>query len=186
MAALVLTACVPSDKQADKQGGDDASEVATGKPDKSAPAASKPKPAGPPALSRYLGKYPDDKIDGVDFLHHPQVVKAVNDAVSDLKIRALILSGKDRTGPIIGSRGRLYMRYDDPRSAGSYNWALLMAQDGTSSAVCVAEGDPVPDVSGAQWYSEGVEAFQLYAPCPYEAADLEQMTSDWPIHPMPS
>lgn len=190
LMALALTgACVPADKQKKEDG--EASEALSTKPaDKAEPTpAETPSdgetPAAPP-LSSYVGKYPWDKVDGVDFLHHPLVIKAVENAYDDIKVRSLVLGGQGRTGPIIETRGRLWMRYDDPRGAGSYNWGLLVSEDGRKSAICLAEGDPVPDVSGTKWYSDMDEAFVLYEPCPGEAEEVEQMTSDWPIGPMPN
>lgn len=137
-----------------------------------------------PALSRYIGKYPYEKIDGVDFFHHPAVVKAVREAVHDPKIQRIVLSHNNPMTPLRESRGRLLMASYEAASAGSVNWALVLPLNGAKAAVCYAAGDPVQDVSGATWYYEGEEGFVLYLRCPHYTSELEQQTGDWPIGPM--
>lgn len=141
-------------------------------------------PAKAPPLSAYVGHYPYEKVNGVDFLHHPLVIKAVNTTVPDPGIRRLLLSADYPMTPLKASRGRLLMPAYDPASAGSVNWALVIALDGSKAAVCYAAGEPVQDVSGARWFYRGEEGFVLYLPCPHYPDELEKQTGNWPIGPM--
>jgi len=147
-------------------------------------AAAGTTPAKAPPLSDYVGHYPYEKVNGVDFLHHPAVIQAVNTTVPDPAIRRLLLSSDYPMTPLKTSRGRLLMPGYDPASAGSVNWALVIALDGSKAAVCYAAGAPVQDVSGARWFYGGEEGFVLYLPCPHYPDELEKQTGNWPIGPM--
>lgn len=136
-------------------------------------------------LSRYVGKYPWDKVDGVDFLRDPVVQDAVKDSVSDPDLQKLLLAETERAtaGPIIESEGRLLMRAFDPASGGDVNWALLVAADGSAAAVCYSTGVK-EGKQGADWHHEGALRFTLYTKCPHDAEDLLNLGT-WPIGNIP-
>ncbi|MDZ3832566.1 MAG: hypothetical protein U0S50_12245 [Sphingopyxis sp.] len=164
-----------------EQSGDGHTENRIGTED-ATPEAS---PAAAPALSAYVGKYPWDKVDGVDFLHHPAVVAAVRRSVSDPEIRdsLLVETAKSTAGPIIESEGRLLMSAFEPASGGDVNWSILMALDGDAAAVCWSTG-VIEYSQGADWYHDGEKRFTLYSRCSYDAESLAPLGT-WPIGPIP-
>lgn len=136
-------------------------------------------------LSGYVGKYPWDKVDGVDFLHHPAVQKSVKKAVADPELQELLLTetAKATTGLIVEAEGRLLMAAFDPASGGDVNWALLVAVDGSTAAVCYSTGVEEGE-QGADWYHDGEKRFTLYVKCPHNAEDLLNLGT-WPIGNIP-
>lgn len=170
--ALCATACTAS-APADASASDRVEQSAS------------PSPGDGAGLSRYVGKYPWDKVDGVDFLHDPVVRNAVKQSVTDPGLQKLLLVETEgaTTGPIIESEGRLLMSAFDPASGGDVNWALLVAADGSAAALCHSTGVET-GTHGAAWYQNGALRFTLDARCPHDAEGLQTLGT-WPIGNIP-
>jgi hypothetical protein len=128
-----------------------AAPVATPSP---APAAGK--------FTRYIGKYPFDRVDGKRFQDLPEVHAAVAAAVHDPKIQRLILTDKDRpTTPIALEGGMLLSWGCEAHNCGPHNWTLLMKPDGSSPQVCYTDMDH----GGTRWFANGAVLAKT-DPCP--------------------
>lgn len=145
---------------------------------------------GPPtsaSLTRYVGKYPWQKVNGVAFINDPRIKAAVHKATPLPEIREAVL-GEDMINPIVRVGDRLLASGWDKRSAGSTNWAILAALDGSRMAVCYFQEYPDNKVD---WYVDGrrvdgtAYARQSSARgCPSEAGDVAALGT-FPIGPMP-
>lgn len=122
----------------------------------------------PPDLGLYNGKYPFDRVRGVTFLAHPAVRRAVASAVSDGRIRRMVL-GNATSGPIDVGSGFAYAWGCQPHNC-PHNWGILVGRRSQASAVCYT-----PDGSGrAHWYRGGRLFFTEEDSCPHDLANVPQ------------
>ncbi|MEZ0242446.1 MAG: hypothetical protein ACAH11_03665 [Sphingomonas sp.] len=118
-------------------------------------AAPTPSPAPGPAgeLSRYVGKYPFEAVDGAKFQDLPIVHKAIEDAVPDATIRKWMLAADaGPTTPIAVRDGMLISYGCEAHNCGSHNWSLILRPDGTGAQVCYDESG---ETGGPRWYAAG-------------------------------
>ncbi len=143
----------------------------------------------PPAssLNAYIGKYPWQKVNGVAFVDDPRIKAAVRNAAPLPEIREAVL-GEDMINPIVRVGDRLLASGWDKRSAGSTNWAILAALDGSRMAVCYYQ--EYPD-NKSSWYIDGKlvdsAAYTRNSTargCPSEAGDVAALGT-FPVGPMP-
>ena len=176
-ALLPLSACA----EAETPQADPAKTVASEpKISPSIPLSVKEARRGPVDLTPYIGKYPFDVVNGHRFLDHPAVKAAVAAAVPDAKTRAGIAFADRGLGlPIVRvAGGRILIWGGEWRAEDRYNWAVVIAPDGTKGEVCIFEavGDD-PELWSATWYVAGRPAVMKQGDCPsaaedYPAADI--------------
>lgn len=106
--------------------------------------------AGPPDLARYAGKYPDDPVDGVKFLTHPELRRLVRDTVPPAIARR-VLDPNATTGPVYVNHESILYWACEPHNCGSHNWTVRIARQTGIPSVCYYR-----DEEGvASWYHEG-------------------------------
>jgi hypothetical protein len=111
-------------------------------------------------LSRYVGKYPFDTVDGARFHDLPVVHAAIEAAVRDPEIRSWILS--DKTGPTtpIAVKGGVLLSWGcEAHNCGAHNWTLVMRPDASAPQLCYT------DDSGIRWFTNGA-LLAKKDPCP--------------------
>ncbi|WP_447750302.1 hypothetical protein [Sphingopyxis fribergensis] len=133
-----------------------------------------------PNLDAYAGKYPFDVVGGYRFLDHPAVKAAIAAAVPDAKQRAAVRFDDNGLGlPIVRvDGGRLLVWGGAWRAEDRYNWAVVIAPDGSKPEVCIYDGVGYgEDFQSAQWFEPGKPAIMKQGTCPsaaedYPAADI--------------
>jgi hypothetical protein len=144
-AAALLAACQPADRSANNS--------VTAAPVPVAPnAQSAPVAAASPAadLTRYVGHYPFDAVDGTAFLDDPAVTAAVRTLVPDAALQSQVLRGGDVGTPIVADGGALVAWGCEAHNCGNHNWTIQIAPDGTAASVCYHDAAAMGD--RARWY----------------------------------
>lgn len=177
-ALLSLSACA----QAESPPAENADTVKS--QPKAAPAAAsadaKPAKRGPVDLTPYVGKYPFDVVNGHRFLDHPAVRAAIAAAVPDAKKRAEVAFEDDGLGlPIVRvDGGRILVWGGAKRAEDRYNWAVVIAPDGSKPEVCIYDGVGYgEDFQAAEWFEPGHASIMKQGTCPsadedYPAAEI--------------
>jgi len=126
------------------------------------PAGNQAQAAATGPLSVFVGRVPNQEVDGVFFADHPLVRRAVEAAVPDAAIRRWVLS--QGTSSVIALRdGRLVSSACEPHNCGPHNWTILIDPAGTSAEVCYA----VNSIGErATWYAAGRAPEERAGPCP--------------------
>ena len=129
------------------------------------PAKKKPLAVKAPAsLAVYAGKYPFDKVGGVDFYAHPLVKAGVAKAVPDPKVRQFILGRTGPASPIALTAGRILASGCEQHNCGDHGWSMLIGEKGDNPEICHHDAATMGEKS--TWYRPGA-APQLRAdPCP--------------------
>lgn len=122
-------------------------------------------PAAPAAgtgagMTRYVGKYPFDKVDGTAFMADPRTAAAVKASGADAQVQKLVLGASGPQTPIRKVGDRIVSWGCEAHHCGPHNWTLSMRDDGSGGEVCYfREGaDPV-------WYADGKRTART-DPCP--------------------
>lgn len=115
-----------------------------------------------PGLSRYLGKYPFDKVDGGGFLTDPKVVAAVRASGADTRVQELILGGAGPQTPIQKVAGKIVSWGCEAHNCGPHNWTLAVLDDGSGGEVCYLNED---EGATPVWYADGQRSPRT-DPCP--------------------
>lgn len=131
-------------------------------------------------LDAYVGKYPFDVVNGHRFLDHPVVKAAIAAAVPDAKARAGVVFPDDGLGlPIVKvAGGRILIWGGDRRAEDRYNWAVVIAPDGSKPEVCIYDGVGYgEDFQASEWFEPGKPSIMKQGTCPsaaedYPAADI--------------
>lgn len=113
-------------------------------------------PAAAETLSRYVGKYPFDKVDGQSWDSDPAIKAAVTAAVPDGKIREWVLDGAGPTTPIVQQDGKILSWACEQHNCGPHNWATLI--DARTGAAEVCYYDSASDSKQARWFKAGKES----------------------------
>ncbi len=124
-------------------------------------------------LDAYVGKYPFDVVNGHRFLDHPAVKAAIAAAVPDAKQRATIDFAENGLGlPIVRvAGGRILVWGAAWRAEDRYNWAVVIAPDGTRPEVCIYDGVGYgEDFQSSMWLTPGQPGVMKQGSCP-SAAD---------------
>lgn len=160
-AALMITGCdgrLPHHEKAKRVKVEEATV-----PEEAPPVvAATPSPAATPHvdLSRYVGKYPFDLVDGKRFRDLPVVHAAIEAAVSDPAIRHWVISNKSGpTTPIALKDGLLLSSGCEVDFCGPHNWTLVMRPDASDPQLCYT------DLSGIRWFAGG-KLLARKDPCP--------------------
>ena len=119
-------------------------------------------PTPTPGLSRYLGKYPFDPVDGITFLADPRVVAAVRASGAETRIQELILGGAGPQTPIRKVAGKIVSWGCEAHNCGPHNWTLAVLDDGSGGEVCYFNEDEGAD---PVWYADGRKSPRT-DPCP--------------------
>ena len=109
-------------------------------------------------LEAYVGKYPFDVVNGHRFLDHPAVKAAIAAAVPDAKQRATVAFADNSLGlPIVRvAGGRILVWGGEWRAEDRYNWAVVIAPDGTKPEVCIYDGVGYgQDFQSSMWLEPG-------------------------------
>lgn len=120
-------------------------------------------------LGPYVGKYPFDVVNGHRFLDHPAVKAAIAAAVPDAKQRAAVAFEDDGLGlPIVKvDGGRILAWGGAKRAEDRYNWAVVIAPDGSKPEVCIYDGVGYDeDFQAAQWFEPGRPGIMKQGRCP--------------------
>ncbi|WP_152998714.1 hypothetical protein [Sphingopyxis sp. H115] len=129
---------------------------------------------GAPDLETYVGKYPFDIVDGHRFLDHPAVAAAIAAAVPDADKRAAVAFDDNGLGlPIVRVAGGRILAWGGARRAEDrYNWAVVIAPDGSKPEVCIYDGVGYgQDFQASEWFAPGQPAIMKQGPCPSAAED---------------
>ena len=138
------------------------------------PVSVKQAERAPVDLTPYIGKYPFDVVNGHRFLDHPAVKSALAAAVPDAKQRAAVTFADDGLGlPIIRVKGeRILIWGGAKRAEDRYNWAVVIAPDGSKPEVCIYDGVGYgEDFQSAQWFEPGQSGIMKQGTCPSAAED---------------
>lgn len=170
-ALLPLSACAEAEAPQDGPAKTAASEP---KIAPSIPISVKEARRGPVDLTPYIGKYPFDVVNGHRFLDNPAVHTTVVTAVPDPDARAQVVFADNGLGvPIVRVAGGRILAWGGARRAEDrYNWAVVIAPDGTKGEVCIFEavGDD-PELWSATWYAAGQPPVMKQGDCPSAAED---------------
>jgi hypothetical protein len=123
-------------------------------------------------LDAYVGKYPFDVVGGHRFLDHPAVKAAIAAAVPDAKQRATIDFAENSLGlPIVRvAGGRLLVWGGAWRAEDRYNWAVVIAANGTKPEVCIYDGLGYgEDFQSSMWFEPGQPGVMKQGTCPSDA-----------------
>jgi hypothetical protein len=125
-----------------------------------------PTPAATPdaALTRYVGHYPFDKLDGTRFLDQPAVTAAVGKLVPDARIRALVLGGDGPTSPVALQAGKLVAWGCETHNCGGHDWSIVIAPDGSGASVCYHDEATMKE--RARWYLAADRTEMREGDCP--------------------
>lgn len=113
-------------------------------------------------LSRYLGKYPFDKVGTTSFLTDPLVAKAVRESGAETRIQELILGGVGPQTPIRKVAGKIVSWGCEAHNCGPHNWTVSLLDDGSGGEVCYFNED---EGGAAIWYADGKKSPRT-DPCP--------------------
>lgn len=139
LAALAITGCNRASQPEQSAAGNEAN-------------IASPAPAPAVDLSRYVGKYPFDVVDGAKFKDIPVVREAILVTVRDAKVRGWVTS--DDLGPstpIAERDGALLIWGCEAHNCGMHNWTLIIRPDGTGAQICYHDDDD----GGTRWFAQG-------------------------------
>lgn len=141
-------------------------------------ALAAPVQGGAPAkrvnLSSYVGKYPFDRVGGYRFLDHPAVKAAIARAVRDPAVRGTVRREDGAVNvPIVRvAGGRILAWGGAKRAEDTYNWAVVVAPDGSKPEVCVYNGENQDGAfRSSQWFEPGQPSIMKVGSCPSSAED---------------
>lgn len=137
-----------------------------------APAASAAQTA--PALSAYVGKYPFDEVDGIAFIDHPDVRRALEMSGAPAEALALARDRDQVVVPIFRTETALVATGYDPRTGGSINWNLAITPDGEHAVVCY-QSEPV-----GYMYENGRRTHPVEPRCASDAESANEQLFEWP------
>jgi hypothetical protein len=117
----------------------------------------------PPPLSAYVGKYPSDKIRGIDFRHHPTVRRAVMDALlMNATVRRTVME-PGVEGPIERQGSFIVATVCEPHNCGDHQWAIVIHTPNGPASVCYHDQDLMGDQS--RWFISSRPTFSTSGAC---------------------
>jgi hypothetical protein len=98
-----------------------------------------------PPLSAYVGKYPNEKVQGIAFLQHPTVLAGVRKAVpaSDGNIRNWVLAADASLVPIDALGGRVVAHACEPHNCGPHQWSIVVDPNSGAADVCYHDEETI-------------------------------------------
>lgn len=125
-------------------------------------------------LTPYVGKYPFDVVNGHRILDHPAVKAALAAAIPDAEMRAAVNFAENSPAiPIVRVKdGRLLVWGGEGRAEDHYNWAVVIAPNGSKPEVCIYDGvGHDEDFQSSQWFMPGRPGVMKQGRCPSAAED---------------
>lgn len=116
-------------------------------------------------LSRYVGKYPFDKVGDYSWNDDPKVVSAVTAAVGDAKVRQLVLTGGGPSSPIAEKDGKILAWACETHNCGPHNWTTMIDAVSGVAEICYVDEEAAPGKT--RWFKGGKEEVGTKA-CPKE------------------
>ncbi len=107
------------------------------------------------AFSKYVGKYPFDKVGPHSWMDDPAVIKAVDAAVTDKEVREWVKGGDGPASAIERTNGKIMAWSCEAHNCGSHSWVTLIDPKTGTAEVCYFNEDVDPDK--AHWFSGGKE-----------------------------
>lgn len=138
-----------------------------------APAAAPVAQAAPP-LSAYVGKYPFDEVDGVAFIDHPDVRRALETSGAPAEAIALARDRDTVVVPIFRTETALVASGYDPRAGGSVNWNMAITPNGEQAVVCY-QSEPI-----GHMYENGRRTHPVEPRCASDLESAEDQLFEWP------
>ena len=134
MIALSLAACGASDEAGDPSPGNFVPPVTQAPTPLPGQRQSTP-------LTRYVGHYPRDAVDGVGFYDRSEVANLLVDLVPEEEVRRLMTGRDATTVPIVRSGSRIAAHGCEAHNCADHNWTLAVAMNGNfdDGAVCYHE-----------------------------------------------
>lgn len=108
-------------------------------------------------LTKYFNKYPFEEVDGVKFLDHARVQKAVRNSMPTPMIQTLLLDPGNTSSPIEGVGGYMQSWACEQHNCGNHNWTIAVSYDGEKSAICYYNKDLT---KGSRWFVDGEMAHE--------------------------
>ena len=129
------------------------------------PAALRPTPlpgqANTTPLMAYVGRYPDEPVDGVNFFDRTEVATALDAAVTDSALRRLVVRNAGPRTPVFRLGSRIASWGCEAHDCGDHNWTLLIDPANGTGELCVREG------GRTRWHQGGPPVVRPGA-CPSE------------------
>lgn len=173
-AALIgLAACAQADDQ-QRNAAEPVANAAEAKAPETPGNAAAPKAAAPRAtdLSAYVGKYPYDVVNGHRFFDNPVIKSAIAAAVPDRKQAEGVRTGEGVNVPIVKVNGRIIAWGGAQRAEDRYNWAVVIAPDGSKPEICIYDGVGYDDdFQSSQWFEPGQPSIMKQGKCPSSRED---------------
>ena len=166
--ALFATACTAAESEAP------AAPAAESAASTAAAPAAAPAAREVPPLSAYVGKYPFDEVDGVAFIDHPDVRRALEMSGAPAEAIALARDRDQVVVPIFRTETALVATGYDQRSGGSVNWNLAITPDGEKSVVCY-QSEPI-----GHMYENGRRTHPVEPRCASDAESANEQLFEWP------
>lgn len=175
---LAALAACNSNSSNEAEGGTapETSAVATGQPavPAASPAASA-SPAEPAAkdaagsaagLAAYVGKYPFDKVDGVDWNNNPVVLAGIRKTVTDAAARKAILELEGPASPITLYQGKVASWACEAHNCGDHQWTVMVDPQSGATDVCYHNAAKLPEKS--RWFMADGSIQERQGNCPVE------------------
>lgn len=158
---LMLAGCGGGKDGAENAAGNEAANEAANMA--GAPASNAGVAAPASDFSRYVGKYPFDKVGGHSWNDDPAVIAAITAAIPDAKVRDWVLEGEGPASPIAQFDGRILAWACEAHNCGPHNWTTILDPRTGTAEVCYYEEDADP--AKRRWFSQGKEQART-DPCP--------------------
>ena len=162
--AVLASACTAAEREA---------PAAPAEPAPPAAAAAPVAQAAPP-LSAYVGKYPFDEVDGVAFIDHPDVRRALETSGAPAEAIALARDRDTVVVPIFRTETALVASGYDPRSGGGVNWNLAITPNGEQAVVCY-QSEPI-----GHMYENGRRTHPVQPRCASDLESANDQLFEWP------
>ncbi len=115
------------------------------------------------AFSRYVGKYPFDKVGAHSWNDDPAVTSAIETAVPDARVRKWVLAAEGPSSPIEVIDGKVAAWTCETHNCGPHQWVTLIDPKSGVAEVCYFDKAVAPDK--ARWFTAGKEESRP-GPCP--------------------
>ena len=156
-ATALLAGCSSERKEAPENAAANAMNAAEAV-DNTGNAASANESAAVPAadaFSRYVGKYPFDKVGAHSWNDDPAVKSAIETAVSDAKVRKWVLAAEGPSSPIEMIDGKVAAWTCETHNCGPHQWVTLIDPKTGAAQVCYFDEAVAPDKT--RWFKNGKE-----------------------------
>lgn len=101
-------------------------------------------------LTAYVGHYPNEPVDGVNFFDRTDVATALDGALTDATLRRAIVHNAGPRTPIFRVGARIATWGCEAHNCGIHNWTLLVDPASGKGEVCQHDGG-----TSSRWYAGG-------------------------------